>query len=327
MIKLKTKNNIPVNVPDNESEDPSPKFNLDQKTDIKEYYDKNGYVVLSKVINFELCDKARISWNDEIKFSNEYIYRQANGKPERNILNKNDWVMNPILNMQSLNEQKFPHFRKACIEILTNAKLNRVAELILGEKPKIVQSMFFEGNSETWEHQDTYYLDASKVGSMCGSWIALEDIKSDAGRFFICPQSHLLNVEHNPNNNIANAHEKYISSIVNLIIEKKYFIRAPFLEKGDVIFWNSKTIHGSLASQSEKNSRSSITCHSIPQSEKLLQYQKYIKPMDIIEINGIKINCPKNMNKLKNKIIMKLEMQFPNLYSKIRSFAINRKFI
>ena len=73
MIKLKTKNNIPVNVPDNESEDPSPKFNLDQKTDIKEYYDKNGYVVLSKVINFELCDKARISWNDEIYFCIYYV--------------------------------------------------------------------------------------------------------------------------------------------------------------------------------------------------------------------------------------------------------------
>ena len=37
--------------------------------------------------------------------------------------------------------------------------------------------MYFEGNSATWEHQDTYYLDSEKVGCMIAGWIALENIK------------------------------------------------------------------------------------------------------------------------------------------------------
>ena len=56
----------------------------------------------------------------------------------------------------------------------------------------IVQSMYFEGNSVTWEHQDSYYLDDEITGTMIAGWIALEDIECDAGRFFICPKSHLF---------------------------------------------------------------------------------------------------------------------------------------
>ena len=46
-----------------------------------------------------------------------------------------------------------------------------------GERPKFVQSMNFEGNSATWEHQDSYYLDDEKTGKMIAGWLALEDIK------------------------------------------------------------------------------------------------------------------------------------------------------
>ena len=47
----------------------------------------------------------------------------------------------------------------------------------------IVQSMYFEGNSVTWEHQDSYYLDDEIVGNMIAGWVALENIKANAGRF------------------------------------------------------------------------------------------------------------------------------------------------
>ena len=33
--------------------------------------------------------------------------------------------------------------------------------------------MYFEGNSATWEHQDSYYLDDEDTGSMLACWIAL----------------------------------------------------------------------------------------------------------------------------------------------------------
>ena len=86
--------------------------------------------------------------------------------------------------------------------------------------------MYFEGNSATWEHQDSYYLDSQKIGEMTAAWIALEDIAAKSGRFFICPKSHkLCAIEHGANNNIAENHEIYISSVVKKIRDLELEIR------------------------------------------------------------------------------------------------------
>ena len=44
------------------------------------------------------------------------IYRQTTGKAEENIFNKNSWVMNPVLNLQSLNPHKFQDLRNLAEE-------------------------------------------------------------------------------------------------------------------------------------------------------------------------------------------------------------------
>ena len=43
-------------------------------------------------------------------------------------------------------------------------------------------------------------------------------------------------------------------------------IIAPELKKGDVLFWNSGTIHGSLKTKNTFFTRKSFTCHFIPNS-------------------------------------------------------------
>ena len=101
--------------------------------------------------------------------------------------------MNPILNLQSLNPRYFYNLRSNFENIVgSNKILADFVKYLIGDKPNIVQSMYFEGNSTaTWEHQDSY-LDDEDTGTMVAGWIALEDIKSDAGRFFVCPKSHLF---------------------------------------------------------------------------------------------------------------------------------------
>lgn len=41
-------------------------------------------------------------------------------------------------------------------------------------------------------------------------------------------------------------------------------ISAPVLKKGDVLFWNSRTIHGSAKTLDERYSRKSLTAHYLP---------------------------------------------------------------
>ena len=323
MISLKTPNGLDVDVPETHVEDVSPKFTIEQTREACTYYEKHGYVVFKGIIDKKTCEKIRSIWDAEVKPSQKYIYRQATAKSELNVLNEDGWVMNPILNLQSLNPKYFGRLREATVnDVLGTAKVQTCFEALLGEKPKVVQSMYFEGNSATWEHQDTYYLDAEKLGDMSAAWVALEDISAKAGRFFICPGSHKIELEkQNKETNVADNHSVYIEKIVGIMKDRNMEIRAPLLEAGDVLFWHAWTMHGSLKSE-DKTSRSSITMHAIPSSQMFQQLQTRIFEVPTDDVNGTKIWRPKDQAKIKNRLIMFVESYFPGPFYAIKRFAI-----
>ena len=324
MIELPTPRGLTVRVPESDEEDRSQKFAGSDPAAILSFYREQGYVILPGLMPVAKCDEIRRLWEKEIKPSRAFMYRQATAKAERHSLNEKGWVMNPILNLQSVDPLKFGEFRRFATEqILADAALADVFETILEDKPKVVQSMYFEGNSATWEHQDTYYLDSEKIGSMAGAWIALEDIDARAGRFFICPGSHLIELERqNYANNVADHHEDYISEIVSIIRERALGILAPNMSKGDVLFWNSRTIHGSLASQHPEHSRSSITLHAIPAGHRFLQLQNRIKNIRPKEFKGVLIHQPKDLSRPLARCVLRLESWFPTLFYATKGFAI-----
>ena len=324
MIKLKTPRGLPVDVPETASEDPSPKFDLGDVKAIRDYYEANGYVVVRGVYSSAVCKAVRALWDSEIKPFRGFIYRQATAKAETHSFNARGWVMNPILNIQSLNPGHFGRFRDYVTDnVLTAERLSRAFAVLLGSGPKIVQSMYFEGNSATWEHQDSYYLDSENVGEMAAAWIAVEDIAAKAGRFFVCPGSHRIKLDdHSLKNNIAENHEAYITSVVEKIKLANLTIRAPILEAGDVLFWNALTIHGSLDSQDPEHSRSSITCHAIPQGRNLLQLQARVLELKTTEINGVQVFRPKDLRSAKNRAIFAIESYFPKPFYWLKKRAI-----
>ncbi|MEL6722231.1 MAG: phytanoyl-CoA dioxygenase family protein [Pseudomonadota bacterium] len=219
MIQLETPHGLSVQVPENDAEDPSKKFTKYQVSEAKDYYEKFGYVVLRNVIKTEDCIDAMRLWAEEVKPSSEFVYRQATAKAEKNVLDSHGWVMNPILNLQSINPKFFPGLRKHAVEKVLGAKsLADILSGFLGDAPKVVQSMYFEGNSATWEHQDSYYLDSENIGTMTACWIALENITATAGRFFVCPGSHRIDLgKQNSDTNIADHHDVYIKRVVEKI--------------------------------------------------------------------------------------------------------------
>ena len=329
MIQLSTPNGLVANVPEVLEEDNSPRFNV--TTDNQEaidYYNNYGYVIFSNCISKDKCEKLRNLWDQQVKPYKGKIYRQTTAKAEKNKFNNNNWIMNPIVNLQSLNPALFGELKLASeTEIFSNDFVCKALKLILGEKPKIVQSMYFEGNSATWEHQDTYYLDSEKIGKMTAGWIALEDIKADAGRFFICPESHKIDLDkQNMKNNYASNHEKYIQEVVSIINSKNMSIKAPYMSAGDILFWNSKTIHGSLDSQSKTHSRSSITIHAIPETHNLLQFQSRIRYLKTDNLGDSLIHRPKDQSKFLNKLIFEIESNFPSIFYWMKNRAIKSLF-
>ncbi len=325
MIHLKTPNGFNVEVPENKEEDDTPRFdvNLDSVEALK-YYMNNGYVVFNNCISKNNCEKIRDTWEKNIKPYKGTIYRQTTAKAEKNFLNENNWIMNPVLNLQSLNPYLFKDLRNIVEkEVFSNNLICKALKCVLDEKPKIVQSMYFEGNSATWEHQDSYYLDSEKIGEMTAAWLALEEIKADAGRFFICPKSHKIEHERqNINNNIADNHEKYIQEIVSIMKTRNMKIKAPYMGAGDVLLWNSWTIHGSIDSQNKNFSRSSITIHAIPESHKFLQFHSRKMDLQTDDLGHSLIYRPKDQSKIKNKLILKIESNFPTFFYWLKNKAI-----
>ncbi len=324
MIQLKTPRGLAVEVPEKESEDPSPKFGIDNLADFRRYYLENGYAIIKNLYSAEQCQHIRKLWEGEVKPFKGFMYRQATAKAERHVKNDKGWIMNPILNLQSVDPDYFPQFRRYATDtILANGELGKAFKSIFDDEPKVVQSMYFEGNSATWEHQDSYYLDSETIGEMAAAWIALEDIVAEAGRFFICPKSHKIKLDdHSLHNNIVENHEGYIGSVVAKIKEEKLPIRAPLLNQGDVLFWNALTIHGSLDSQDANRPRSSITCHAIPNKKKFLQLQTRVLDPAAESINGVNIHRPKDLEKPKNKAIFFVETKFPNAFYWLKKRAI-----
>jgi phytanoyl-CoA hydroxylase len=199
-------------------------------------------------------------------------------------------------------------------------KINRA---IFAEDGKLVQSMYFEGNSETWPHQDTYYLDSEAIGTMAACWYALEDIDAGAGRFFVLPGSHKIDMVKNGKNfDVAFNHSRYKELVKKIIIDKQLEFRAPFLRKGDILFWNAKLIHGSLRTSRPGFSRSSLTSHFIPASHRFLQFQSKIKPLKLRNYSGMEFHCPKAMDQLSNRVVMRVETTFPRAFQTVKKLAI-----
>jgi len=324
MISQNTPAGLPVNVPETSEEDPSVKFPIEDVKDAEKYYSENGYVIFKHVFSTKVIDEVREAWDSSVKLHDGKIYRQATSKLETNKFNEQGWVMNPILNLQSLNPRFFSKLRNLVVEkVFSDFDLSVALKQLVGDDVKLVQSMYFEGNSATWEHQDTYYLDSEKVGSMVAGWIALEDIAADAGRFFVCPKSHLIDMGlQSKENNVIDNHDVYIKSIVSIIQRNGMEIRAPKLEAGDVLLWNSKTIHGSLDSSSKISSRSSITCHFIPQSLGFLQFQSRLLKTPYDQVKQVKIFRPKDLAKFRNKLIFWIESTFSRQFYWIKGIAI-----
>jgi len=187
--------------------------------------------------------------------------------------------------------------------------------MILGEPGTLVQSMFFEGNPVTWPHQDTYYLDAERIGHMTAVWIAAEDIAPGAGRFFVYPRSHMIDIERNAGEfGIAFHHDRYKQRVLDVIRSHNLQCTAPAMQKGDGLFWSSKTIHGSLQTTQPQFARSSFSAHYIPESLRFLQFQARIRRLQLTSVNGMSVHRPKDLNRIGNRAVMWVEAMFPRIF-------------
>lgn len=305
-------------------EDPSlPTASLDA---IRDFYDAHGYVVVQSLIDPELCDRIMQGFDREVRHSPGAILRQKNMRYEANQFTTDGFLNNPIFNVQDLRTRTYRDFKAAVLDALTNDEVVRAVVHLLGtERAKLIQSMFFEAPAGTWAHQDAYYQDsAAGPGQAVGGWFALEDIKKGAGRFYVCPGSH--RAKNLPDNggafSFAGKHENYKAAMGALIADGSLPVVAPVLRKGDVLFWNSLTVHGSYHASERNASRRSLTAHYLRESDAMLQLRTRVREQRLTRWNGVTVGLLHDQDQLRNRIMRDFAFRLPSAYMAVRGLAL-----
>ena len=312
-----------ISIPEDQPED-GPSFTTATLDAAHDYYQENGYVVLRGLVPENLCDAVRAGF-DTLRHSRIPVLRQRNMSYERNTFNADGFLDNPIFNVQDLPTGRCSAFKSAALDLLTSSRVIEAVSALLGaDRSKIVQSMFFEAPAGTWAHQDSYYQDsAAQLGRCVAGWFALEDIDAAAGRFYVCPGSHrgplLRNVgEHD----FATGHDRYKEAIASIVNRETTRLCAPFLGKGDVLFWNSLTIHGSFSAARPGLSRASLTAHYLSESDDMLQFHTRIREQEFRLWNGVTVGQLHNQDTWHSHIVREVASRFPGPYLAARKLAL-----
>jgi phytanoyl-CoA hydroxylase len=313
----------PLVIPQHAEEDGS-HFSIGTLETARDYYKAQGYVVLRGLLPAETCDAVRAGF-DDIRPLRLPILRQKNMRYERNIFDEDGFLTNPIFNIQDLPTRHCGGFRQAALDLLTASPVIAAVTYLLDvDAAKLVQSMFFEAAAGTWPHQDSYYQDsATALGRCVAGWFALEDIDAAAGRFFVCPGSHCGPLVTNSGElDFATGHERYKEAMAETIRSGEMPLVAPFLAKGDVLFWNSLTVHGSLQRMRPGVSRASLTAHFLPRDDDMLQFHTRIRHQQLSQWNGVVVGMLHNQDEWRNRMIRHVATRFPRAYGAARQFAL-----
>jgi phytanoyl-CoA hydroxylase len=246
--------------------------------DYRSYYEENGYVVLPGLIPARLVDQLMALYRRDILESKTKFYRQNSDVYDLNRCTSHGHVIQSFLDIH--NYKRFPEFRQAALDLYFSPELLQGLSEVTGHpKHNLMQSMMFDANAATPPHQDWWYLDTVPSGQLLGAWIALEDIHEDAGRFYVMPGTQ--NVKMHEDNL---PHSEWLVRMRRFVDRHPEKMQAPALKKGDVLFWNSRTIHGALDTRDLRHSRKSLTAHFMPStmtfgnlftSKPWVQYERY----------------------------------------------------
>lgn len=226
-------------------------------------FEADGYFIHRALIPAPLIDALLAAYRRRILPSRKPFFRQSIDAWARNRLSPDGYAIDSFLDIHDLAD---PDVQEACAAardiFCHHAVRGALAGLTGHANHSLMQSMLFDLNTATAAHQDDWYLDTVPNGNLLAGWFALEDIDERAGRFFVLPGSNRVRFDLDPDELTSNrAFARRVSAYVDAHRDE---VVAPALKKGDVLFWGSRTIHGSLPTQDPRFSRKSLTAHYMP---------------------------------------------------------------
>ena len=252
--------------------------------DLKKKFKKNGYIILSLPHILKKIDT-------------------INKKIDRIIMNKN-FKTNP----KSFHYNKSPRIVESWKKISEvrriayDKKLLKTLKILKNTKEPIPFSTinFLKGTEQPM-HSDYIHFATLPKNYLVGVWIALEDVKKNAGPLAIVNASHKFPVLTNEKLNLKiPSNEKelkknytiYENFIKKTIRKKKAKVKEVPIKKGEAIIWDANLLHGGLKIKDKNLTRKSLVYHYHFEGCK-----KYFNPIYSLVSKGI--FAERDLNKLK----------------------------
>jgi hypothetical protein len=216
---------------------------------------ETGYVILPRLIPDEVLDPA---W----KAYEAAIQRQAI-RLEPEPAGGGDVLPGRLLN---------PHKRvRAFCRVAKYPPLLRTLQLLLGHRPRLLQTIASHKGSQQLAHSDSIHMTTYPLGYLAAAWVAFEDIGMDCGPLEFYPGSHKLpyvfshhlglGLGDMASEGYTKYKARYEPHVQQLIAD--HGLRAEHFEarKGDVLVWHANLLHGGSKRRNLRQSRKALVAH------------------------------------------------------------------
>jgi hypothetical protein len=254
-----------------------------------------------------------------------------------------DKVVSDFDYWSSLEENKFKKFNKDrvtnfhmysenTLNLVTNTYVNTILEKLFNKEQVVYSSLFFREGTSQHYHRDTPHFYTNQIDQYYGVWYSLEDININAGPLKYYIGSHKLETpmgydifnkifKNNPDYVLTGndyrciiEYNKIIEDLCkenNLIyVDETNYINK--INKGDIIIWHPKLLHGGSDIIDPTLTRYSMVTHNVPINTQVFNATHFFRKepsneyllnkckFNYISHNNIKIvdhNCKPNVQK------------------------------
>jgi len=182
--------------------------------------------------------------------------------------------------------QKIPEL----LDTLPMDALRNLLRWALDDEPLLFASLNFDRGTQQEAHVDLIYFCTHPLYSMAGVWIALEDVRMEAGPAFYHVGSHRWTFDFieekasdsrraedplAPADVIQTRGNAWLARLANRAREVGSTAQPILLRRGDVAIWHAKLAHGGLPRTAPDLSRKSVVYHFIGARSRLYSFEEF----------------------------------------------------
>jgi hypothetical protein len=155
----------------------------------------------------------------------------------------------------------------AARRLAAHPQILRLLQTAYGRRPFAFQTLSFRRGTQQALHSDTIHFNSDPAGFMAGVWIALEDIRPDAGPLVYKPGSHRLPVVSMADVGVAGVptladyERRYEPGFGARLEASGLPTRAVVLKKGEAFAWAANLAHGGAPILEPAATRRSLVVH------------------------------------------------------------------